>query len=179
MQTPDRSGIICDYCGMSHSNDFIYYSFDFRGASCHNNHKPSLQLLHNLDVIGSYDICPSCFSSISKIVVNNNKNPTNNFICEITGKKLSGTFDYYYCVITKVKVQITGQPNICTQCQQKTFDTNVPCKCGNMNFVRPALINTIMRFLEFSLSEEAFQGFRNKAEQVRKNPAGWTTSTGD
>lgn len=180
MQTPDKSGIICDYCGMNCSNDFSYYSFDFKNPSCHNNNLPSLQLIHNLDTISSYDICPGCFDNISKRVISNNSlllKHRRSFVCEITGNKLSGSFDYYYCVITKVNVKITGQPYICTKCQKKTTSADSPCGCSNVNFVRPASINTITRFLEFSLCEEAYQTFRKKAEKIRSSPAEWSTKT--
>jgi hypothetical protein len=183
MQTPNRSGIICDYCGITNTSDFQYYSFDFHGINVTNNRIPGLDMLHHASITSSYDICTACYAHISQTIVENYKktmsapNAAHRHVCEITGKQLTGTYNYYYCVLTKVDVRITGQPNICVTCQKKSFGAETACQCGSVNFMRPALINTITRFLEFNICEEAFQVFRQKAETIRTRPAQWTTDS--
>ena len=148
------------------------------------NHVPSLEMIHNTKIISSYDICVSCYAQFSQTIVENYKkimspNGTNRRInqCELTGKILTGTYDYYYCVVIKVDVRITGQPNICVSCQKRSLESDKPCQCGGVSFIRPASINTITRFLEFSVCEQALQTFRQKAEAVRVHPTKWTTNT--
>ena len=184
MQTIDKSGIICDYCGLTNTSDFIYYSFDFRAIQVNNNHIPNLEMILNTGIVVSYDICMSCYTQLSQKVVDNYKKikpkqgaKRNSSHCELTGNVLTGTYDYYYCVVTKVNVHTTGQPNVCVDCQKTTLDVDKPCQCGSVNFVRPALINTTKRFLEFSVCEEVIQTFRKKAETVRARPSQWTTDT--
>ena len=180
MQTTDKSGIICDYCGLCSTNDFAYYSFDFRAIHVMSGRVPSLDIIHNARITSSYDICEGCFASLSQTIIENFKKiqATRRLgTCELTGKIFAGTYDYYYGVVTKVNVRMTGQPNICVGCQKQSFDTQKACSCGSVSFVRPASINTITRFLEFNSCEEAFQTFRQKAEAVRTRPTQWTTNS--
>jgi hypothetical protein len=184
MQTKDRSGIACDHCGATYRNDFMYYSFDFKFITVSEGHIPSLEMIHNTQVVFSLDICTACFSSISQIIVDNYKKVISTkrrarapHICELTGVQFTGTYNYYYCVVTKANVRLTGQPNICTKCQKKTHDEAKQCECGNTDYVRPAAIRTDDRFLEFNLSEDAFVEMRKKAEEIRKVAAQWTTNS--
>ena len=184
MQTSDKSGIICDLCSISFRDDFIYYSFDFRHAVVTDGRIPSLDTLRHTHVTCSLDVCTACFTNISQTVVENYKKIMSGtrrarppHICELTGSMMSGNYNYYYCVITKANVQLTGQPNICTKCQKKAYEASVVCGCGNKTFIRPALVKTDNRFLEFSLSEQAFVNLRRKAEEVRKSAGSWTTES--
>lgn len=184
MQTSDRSGIACDYCGTSYCNDFIYYSFDFKYIAVMEGRVPSLDMIHHTSMMFSLDICTACYSDIGQKIVDNyskiistKRRARAPHICELTGVVFTGTYNYYYCVVTKASVKMTGQPNICTNCQKKTHDENKQCECGGTNYVRPAAINTNDRFLEFNLSEEAFLAMRKKAEDVRKTAAQWTTNS--
>ena len=183
MQTNDRSGIACDYCGTSYCNDFVYYSFDFKYIAVSEGHRPSLEMIHNTNMVFSLDICTACFSDIGQKIISNYSNimsakrRTAPHICELTGEVFTGTYNYYYCVVTKANVKMTGQPNICTSCQKKTHDETKQCECGGTNYVRPAMINTDDRYLEFNLSEEAFLAMRKKAEEIRKNAAQWSTNS--
>ena len=183
MQTNDRSGIACDYCGTSYRNDFIYYSFDFRYITVLEGRIPSLDMIYNIQVMFSLDICAACFSSIGKTIVDNYSKVMSGrrrrapHICELTGEAFKNTYNYYYCIATKADVKMTGQPNVCTNCQKKTHDETKPCSCGCDNYVRPASIHTDDRFLEFNLSEEAFLGMRKKAEEIRKTAGQWSTNS--
>ena len=180
MQTSDRSGIICDACGLCNSNDFTYYSFDFRPIA--DNRVFSLDMKYSISIVSSVDICSSCYSIMSQQVIEHYKKLMSSKrsarhpqICELTGRSIVS--NYYYCTVIKVDVRMTGQPNICVNCQKKTFDVSQPCQCGNVNFIRPALINTITRFLEFDVCADAFQEICKKSEAVRVNTTKWTTQS--
>lgn len=184
MQTSDRSGIACDHCGASYKNDFVYHSFDFRYATVTDGRMPGLDMLYHSQVVFSLDICTSCFSELSQKIIDNYKQIMSAkrrerppHVCELTGEQFGANYNYYYCSVTKVDVRMAGQPNICTKCQKKTFEENKPCSCGNTNYVKPALINTDDRFLEFSLSEDAFLELRKKAEQIRQTAGKWSTQS--
>jgi rRNA maturation protein Nop10 len=135
------------------------------------------------------DICPACFEKIKQIVVGNyEKTMTHDtkrrgrrsplVTCELTGTKLVGTYNYYHCNVVLVDVKMSGQPNVCTNCQTHTLETSEPCsKCGGVDFVRPALTKTDDRHVEINVSEEAYQGMVNKAETIRKVAGEWATKT--
>lgn len=172
MQTPDKLGIACDSCGMTYKSDFEYLSFDFRQVIKHGGRQPSLNEIFRYHIVSSFDICMQCWLKISEKVINNNKKAIKG-TCDISGLKLGET--YYYAEITKVMVRMSGQPNVCTKCKTKTYDDG-PCKeCGCKEFVNPALINTINRFVELNVSESVFVDFRKTSENVRRITGEWTT----
>jgi len=183
MQTSDRSGIACDHCGTIYENDFIYYSFDFHSASVENNRRPAIDAILRSSVTFSLDICEHCFSKLSQKVVDNYKKVMSKKrsvgvkqICEMTGNILAGTYCYYYIVVTRVNVKITGQPNVCVECHTSTWDDDKPCaKCQSTKFIRPAQMNTDERFLEVTICEDAFTQLRKQAEQVRKVASQWSS----
>lgn len=180
MQTSDRSGIICDYCGITNSQDFTYYSYDFRVTCASGTRRPSLQDILSSNIIASFDICTSCHAQLSQKIIDNYQKVMNKrraHLCEITGKPFSGTYNYYYCVVAQVDVKLSGQPYICPQCRKQTTDRNKPCECGSTNFIQPASINTVQRYLEFNLCEEAFQQFQQKAQAIQQRSNQWTTQS--
>jgi len=183
MQLQDHTGIACDYCGSTCQNDFIYYSFDFRCASVVDNRRQSINVALNNLIVLSLDICPLCYNKITASVISNYKKVMSpkrgqfqRVICDITGQLLSGTYDYYYCVVTKVDVRFSGQPNVCVKCKKKTFDKK-QCECGNTEFVKPAIIKTDDRHLELIVSEDGFKQFKDKYADIRKTISQWTTRT--
>lgn len=185
MQLKERDGIACDYCGMTYRHDFEYFSFDFHMVSVYNNIRPPLNSMLRSNIVFSVDICPTCFASISNRVIENysklmspNRRVNNLVQCDWTQEKLSGTYNLYYCVITKVIVKMVGQPNVCISCKTKTFDYDKACsKCGGNNFTRPAAIDSQDRFLELTLSENAYKHFVDKSQSIKQIAGEWSTKS--
>lgn len=187
MQLNDRSGICCDSCGITYRTDFSYYSFDFHAVAVNNNQRSPIDIIIRSQIVFSVDICTNCFEAIKKSIVDNyNKvmapkratKPSAIVTCEMTGKKLFGTYEYYYCVVSKADIKMSGQPNICVKCKTKTFDNDKPCsKCSGKEFIRVASMNIDQRHVEISMCEEAYRGFVTKAETVRKTAGQWTTKS--
>lgn len=188
MQTIDRTGIICDQCGMTHKTDFKYYSFEFRKVSAYQNRRPALEQILRLPIEKSLDICTSCFDKIKRVVVANySKTMTDNvkhrgkhgpgIVCEISGTKLVGDYDYYHCNIIYAVIRMTGQPSICVKCNTKTFDKTKPCsKCSSSNYTSIANVTTDDRYLEINVSEQEFQKMIDKADDSKRS-AEWSTSS--
>lgn len=185
MQLKERDGIACDHCGATHRNDFEYLSFDFHHIEVIDDRRVPLNHVLKTPVVFSLDICSLCFDSITRIVINNNQkyvSPTRRTVvplmCDWTGSMLRGNFIYYYCVITKINVVLSGQPNICTKCGTKTYDDDKSCnKCGNTEFTRPAMVVAVDRFLELIICEAAYNHFVDKAKLVRKTAGEWSTQS--
>lgn len=186
MQLIDRSGIACDLCGIQHKTDFAYYSFDYRSAQIMNGQRMPIDVILHNTIISSMDICPKCFEDIkSKVILNYSKTMGNKrvqrvqpLVCEYTGKKIIGTCEYYYCVVSKVDIKISNQPNMCTKCKNKTFDSDKLCtKCGNKDFVRAASQNVDKRFVDIVFSEEAYKDLRSTMERTIATAGQWSTKT--
>ncbi len=132
MQLIDRSGIACDLCGIQHKTDFSYYSFDYRSVQLMNNQRMPIDMILHNSITSSMDICPKCFEDIKTRVVSNYAKTmgvkrVQQLVCEYTGKKITGTCEYYYCVVSKVDIKLSNQPNVCTKCKNKTFDKDKLC----------------------------------------------------
>jgi rRNA maturation protein Nop10 len=185
VQLKNRTGIACDQCGAAYNNDFMYYSYDFRPITVANNQRPTREMVLRANTIFSLDVCTACNAAISDKIVrvyatkmSTNRQTTDRIWCELTGADLKGNYNCYQCNITKVDVQISGQPNICASCQERTHKQDQPCeKCGSTSFVRPARTSIDDQFLEFRLSEPAYLEMRTKAETIRKVAGQWATSS--
>jgi hypothetical protein len=184
MLTIDRTGIICDNCGLALRSEFSYYSFDFKKVEVYNNSRPSLQHILSLDNNNSKDICSICFAAIRKTIIQNyssqmgpkHRPPAAHTTCEMTGKKMTGSYEYYYCVVSFVKVNIVGQPSYCVSCKTATFNKDKPCsKCGSRQFITPAKVDIDNRYLEFALCDESHARFVAKAEEIRQKQNNWST----
>jgi len=184
MQTADKSGIICDKCGIVYKTEFKYYSLDFKPIEVYGNNKPNLQYLLSTATEESRDLCTACFDEIKKKVVEiyskqmgaKHRPPAPYTICELSGVKLNGTYNYYYCVVSLVNVKIAGQPSYCINCKTQTFDRDKPClKCSSKKFITPAKVTTDSRIVEFSVCEEVYKQFRKDAESVKAKQSNWTT----
>lgn len=185
MQLKERDGIACDYCGTTYRNDFDYYSFDFHNVQVHENIRMPIENILSTNIIFSVDVCTACFDQFRTRVVENYKKAMSHkrraqqpLVCDWTGRILTGTFEYYYCVVTSVSVRLTGQPNVCVNCGTKTFEEDKPCKkCKGVDFSRPAQITSNDRFLELTLSEEAYNHFVDKAKSIRKVAGEWSSKS--
>lgn len=101
MQLQDRSGIQCDLCASVHQQQFKYYSIDitecdYRQTSVHKSK----------NIILSYDACPLCYDKYCALVIKNYKPVSSGIVCDLTGKRLTGTFKSYYATIHKATVNI-------------------------------------------------------------------------
>lgn len=188
MQLKERDGIACDYCGTSYRNDFDYLSFDFHMVNVVDNHRIPIEQILRTNIVFSIDICTSCFDSFKQKIIENYKKimspkrraNAQTLCCDWTGDTLNGTYTYYYCVVTKAYVRLTGQPNVCIKCGAKTFDDDKPCnKCQGTDFTRPASIDSEDRFLELVLCEDAYNHFVDKAKSIRKIAGEWSTKSGN
>lgn len=189
MQTSSRDGISCDKCGMTYKIDFEYMSFDFRIVSVSDNRRPPLNQIFSQPVDFSLDICTSCFDGIKKDIIRNyaavmvsdtkHRGRRNiPIVCEITGEKLTGTFEYYHCNVVKVVVRMSDQLNVCVKCNTKTSSVDKACVgCGGSDFIRPANIVSHDRFVEFNLGEPAFRSMVDTASTLRRVAGEWVTKS--
>lgn len=188
MQLKDRDGIACDQCGTTYKTDFSYYSFDFRLVPVQENRRPSIQQIFGIQIVFSLDICTQCFDGIKKKIIENySKTMTADtkhrerrqvgIVCELTGAKQIGTFNYYHCNVVSVEVKMSGQPNVCVNCHKSTYESDKPCACGSTDFVCPADTKVNDRYVEINLSEDAFRSMVDKAESMRKVAGQWATKS--
>tara|TARA_R110000868_G_scaffold150227_8_gene373271 strand:- start:87 stop:656 length:570 start_codon:yes stop_codon:yes gene_type:complete len=189
MQLKNRDGIACDQCGTTYKSDFLYYSFDFRLVPVHENRRQSLDRIFSIPVIFSLDICTQCFDKIKNTVIANyGKNMTADvrhrgkaqigILCELSGEKMAGTFNFYHCNIIKVDVTMSGQPSVCVKCQTKTYEENKPCNhCGGRDFIKPASTKAEDRFLEINVCETTFHDMVKRAEAMQKIAGEWATQS--
>lgn len=189
MQLSDRSGIACDKCGTSYKEDFSYYSLDFRQVVVGKFLRPSLKQVLSYTQCYSVDICGMCFNKLAVNICDNYSSNMNTntrlrgkvrqgVLCELSGKTMDGEFTYYHCNVIQVDVKMSGQPNICVKCQNKTFDNDKKCsRCDGVDFIKPALTQANQRYVEFNLCEEEFDKIVNTAESIRAKSSEWHTST--
>ena len=162
---------------MIYRNDFVYYSFDFRCVSIYNNRKPPLNDIINSHIVFSSDICTSCFEPIKNNVLKHNSNSIKSIFCEMTGNRLVGNCECYYCVVSKISVKLSGQPFVCLKCKSKTFEGGRCPKCNNTDFIKMAQMNVDDRFVEIMMCYDAYKEFLSKSEIVRKTAGQWTTKS--
>lgn len=177
MQLNDKTGIACDLCSLQHKQDFSYYSFDYRLVEVFNNQRVALEQLLYYPITSSMDICPACFETIKAKIISNYQRlaPKKVVYCEVSGEILKNNYIYYYCVVSKVEVKMSGQPNTCTKCKNRTFDQNKPCeKCGGREFIKVAVQNVVDRFVEFSIGDKSYQEFKSQMEKQRISTGQWT-----
>lgn len=175
MQLSDKSGISCDYCGLQHKNDFVYFSYDCKSVDSYSTNI-SLDQLLTLPVTYSYDICGSCHEDFKKRIISNyaKLSPKRKRYCELSGEPISK--EYYYVVVSQVTIKLSGQPNICTKCKTSTHQTNAVCsKCGGREFIKVASQGIDQRHLEINVSEKIIKDFNTKLEIQRKTAGQWTT----
>jgi hypothetical protein len=184
MQLKERDGIACDLCGTTYKTEFTYFSWDFRQVQVNENIRPPVEQIFNMHIVFSLDVCTACWERFKpkiikhySAVMSSTRRMPIGIICELSGKKMVGTFMYYHIAVTKVSVSMKGQANVCVRCQTKSHDDKPCTKCGGKDFIRPARIATDKRFVELNASEETFAELRTTAENIRKTAGQWATST--
>jgi hypothetical protein len=178
MQLKDRDGIACDLCGASYKTDFRYYSFDMRNVAVNNNLRPPVNSILSSNVAFSLDVCEKCMGGVAEDIKKNYKAVKNSVCCDLTGKVMTGTFDFYFCQVVRADVKMTGRPNVCANCGVHSAVLGEPCKdCGGSEFVKFADTVVDDRYLDIHMCEEAYDKFVNKAMDVRKIAGQWSTTT--
>lgn len=157
MELPSRDGIMCDVCGMSCRDDFIYYSYDFRPVEVYGNRKPSLDEIFGCTITFSLDVCPVCFDKHKKsLIANYNKilAPQRRVVvgtfCDLSGHLMAGTYNFYHISVTKVSVRATP---------------------------KPARLSTDERHVEINVTEDMYKMLTEAAGTVRKVAGQWSTNS--
>jgi len=178
MQLKERDGIACDLCGTSYKTDFTYYSFDIRLLNVNNDMRPPLNSIFTHDVVFSLDVCEKCMDEMANTIKKKHKAMRKGICCDLTGKTMNGTFEYYHCQVTKALIKMTGQPNVCVNCNYQTQDDDKLCpQCNGDEFLRPAAVQSDDRYVDLDISEEAYKELVDKAINMRKIAGEWTTTT--
>jgi hypothetical protein len=163
----------------------MYYSWDFRLISVHSDHKPPLRQLRTVPVVFSIDVCQICYNDLTKKIIANNANIQSDkrrrfvgTLDDLSGEIMKGTYEFYHCDVSKIDVKMSGQPNLCTKCNHRTFDDDKKCsKCGGLDFIVPADMKIADRVLELAMAEATYNGLQDKAKSVRKIAGEWATKT--
>ncbi len=157
MRLPSGDGIACDLCGLQCRQDFTYYSYDFHHVEVYDNVRSDLQSIIDSPVVFSIDVCPACFAAHRKTIIANYSkvaSPQRRVFtgthCDLSGVRLTGTYEFYYAEITKVTVRtVTGKPTIATD----------------------------RRHVEISVSEDMYKKLTASAGTVRKVAGEWSTKS--
>jgi hypothetical protein len=178
MQLKERDGIACDLCSTSYKEDFTYYSFDIRLLNVNDDIRPSLNSIFMHNVIFSLDVCEKCMAEIAETIKKKHQPLRKGICCDLTGKIMNGTFEYYHCQVIKAIVRMTGQPNVCVNCNYQTQNEDKLCpQCDGNEFLRLASVQSDDRYVDLDISEEAYKELVDKAMNVRKIAGEWTTTT--
>lgn len=119
MFLPTKNGIICDYCGMSYTDEFVYYSC--RTIEC--------QIINNIPTQAknlnfNSDMCESCYKllldDVKKHIGNNKKNTIK---CDLSNECKSGTFVYYIMYFDKVYVNKDANEKV--KVENNVMDLNI------------------------------------------------------
>lgn len=185
MQLPTKDGVACDKCGTSHRHDFTYYSFDFRPVEVHANRRPGLQEILRQPPVFSLDICPACFEQMktaiianyNKVVLSPQRRVRVDVVCDLSGKLMAGTYNYYHAAVTKAVVSVAKQP-CCMKCKAVAADVSKPClKCHGDKFIRPISMTTDERHVEINVCEDMYKTLTSNASTVRKVAGEWTSNS--
>jgi hypothetical protein len=169
---------------MTHSQDFTYYSFDFREMIVTQNYLPPFK--YNSQAMFSLDICTVCCDSIKDHIRKNYKAPhlgpnrhaPKGIHCDLTGTHLKGNYTFYNVAVAKVDVQMTGKAVTCSQCGTIAKDIKAQCtKCGGVTYKRSADTVTDDRHFELWVCEDEYKAMKAKYETLMKNPeaAEWSS----
>lgn len=175
MRLASGDGYACDRCWVSHKGDFTYYSANAYLGRAIDNRVPSLG---RGDPTFSFDFCEACDEENRTLVVAHYKPTKRNqdgtypagIYCDITGKHMTGSFTIIHAVMDKVVVRMSGAYPACTKCGIPAADQTAACKCGNTTYQRRASVDVDKRNYEFTVCEEAYLAWRNRALLLRQNP---------
>ncbi len=184
MLLPNQNGILCDICKTTYSEDFKYYSYDFRKVIVTNNSMPVLKYTGAVDM--SSDLCEGCNEKFKTLIIKNHK-PTKiiptrvypeGIYCEFTSKKLIGTYTFYHGTITEVTVKLSHKKYNCTSCNIAVMDHTKPCpQCKQSKFLKSADLVTRDRVFEIWICDTAYESLRKTTKHdIQKERALWSSS---
>ena len=167
-----RDGIRCDRCGGTHKDDFTYYSFDFKLLQIVNNRLP--QLDYSDRFVFSLDICIGCYAELMEILKQKYKpysmlpdrSVPGGIICELSGTMMKGTYDLFHCIVSEIKVSVSGKPYTCIKCHNISVTRDIPCKCSCVDFYRKADTTIDKRHVELFLCSKVYEELRNRASTL-------------
>jgi hypothetical protein len=185
MHLSTKDGIACDQCGTSYRHDFLYYSLDCRLVQVDANRRPPLEEIHQSTIVSSLDICPACFEKLKDTLVQQyskimspQRRARVEVYCELSGLAMAGTYTFYHVNVIKVDVKTTGQPLTCAKCRTPTLDGKKPCpKCQNTKFIKPSVVTTDERFVEFNICDDIYRKFTDAASKLRQMAGQWSSQS--
>ena len=156
------SGIKCDLCKNILAGDFIYYSYDFKEVKVNEN----IIIPRSQIVIFSLDVCLRCSERICTLVKTNYQPTIVGINCDICGCKLRGSFIYYYCDISEVKVSYSNSRLTCIKCNRIVSDDNKPCHCGGVVMRRKAAVSIDNKYLQLAACQKDYESLIHTASTV-------------
>jgi hypothetical protein len=148
-----KDGIICDYCGNEHAEDFTYFSVDIDRIIVEKWIRSPKTRMYSLD------FCPECMQSWKDRLNKTYQPPKNNvFVCDISGSvETKGDFTLYYCNVSEVTVNNSSQPYMCSKCRKPRNISDGPCPCSKTNrLVREGKVFVDQSHLEFNINTYVF-----------------------
>ena len=110
MRNSTDDGINCDFCGDEVKNDFIYYSFDFKPM------QKNIVWHEGKDVVLSADLCERCMELFRQRLLSVAGTTVQTATrCDVSGCDCAADSLFYKCHITKVSVDISSQPYMCSK----------------------------------------------------------------
>jgi hypothetical protein len=170
---------------MKYTQDFYYFSYDFRKVHVNSNYMAQLQYSTQTEL--ALDVCEQCHGKFTELVKKQYKPsecmPGRNYHkgihCDMTSTKMVGTYDFYHCVITKADVRMSHKPYICMTCKGTVTDLKQPCPaCQGTDFGKKADIVTGERELELWICDEAYDKLKPTKAQLeqRREASQWSSS---
>jgi DNA-directed RNA polymerase subunit RPC12/RpoP len=160
MKNQSNDGIDCDYCGSSAKLDFIYYSFDFYLVKVSNRFSRQQD-----NIIMSADLCESCMELYRQRLLDVSTLHSVPLRCDVTGAEFTQpNFTYYKCKISRVAVDMSHQPYICSKCGKQQNPQDGPC-CGVLH--KNASVDVDGEYLEINFNPEMFEKFKQHIEYIQ------------
>jgi len=92
--------------------------------------------------------------------------------CDLSGENLKDNYNFIWCPISRVQVQLTGRSITCKSCGHDNTDESKPCeKCGHTELQQQADMAIDDQFLELWISEKTYKKLRNRAIELRTTEA--------
>lgn len=121
MFLPSRDGIVCDFCGDTYKDEFIYYSVQTTEHIVKNNIKVSVQ-----DARFDKDMCTNCFEEIKSTVMKHlGPHQKTKVKCDLSNAYKGGTFNYYVLIFDEIKVDKKAVEENQVSVNRKVIDLNV------------------------------------------------------
>lgn len=119
MLLKDRDGIVCDFCGLTYKNQFVYYALETLKNRVVNN----MRVAQN-NAGFERDMCEQCYADLLEDVQSNiGKFRRGHIKCDLSKTYKSGTFNYHIIYFHKVSVDKDREPTM--EVERRAMDLNV------------------------------------------------------